>query len=225
MSTYQAPDGSPPEATPYAAPQDPWAGGHEPGVAAAPTDPIPQQQPYGQFAPGVAAPSVWTQETQAHGGGAFAYAPPPNRNRFGVLALVFVAVVVLGGAGGYGAYYLITHRSPGTPQTQGTTTPPVQTSGPEPSPTLVAADVKTGDCIFNIGTDAKPAMQLVPCTKPGSYKVIKIASGEAIPEAPDGKFDRDHTSAAVCAGTNSTAWYGWDSSDDKKDYFFCLTKN
>jgi hypothetical protein len=101
----------------------------------------------------------------------------------------------------------------------------VQTSGPEPSPTLVAADVKTGDCIFNIGTDAKPAMQLVPCTKPGSYKVIKIASGEAIPEAPDGKFDRDHTSAAVCAGTNSTAWYGWDSSDDKKDYFFCLTKN
>jgi hypothetical protein len=47
----------------------------------------------------------------------------------------------------------------------------------------------------------------------------------SIPEAPDGKFDRDHTSAAVCAGTNSTAWYGWDSSDDKKDYFFCLTKN
>jgi hypothetical protein len=39
---------------------------------------------------------VWTQETQQHGG-AFAYAPPPNRNRIGMLALVFVAVVVLGG--------------------------------------------------------------------------------------------------------------------------------
>jgi hypothetical protein len=226
--TYQPPGGAPPEPTPYAQPQDPWAGGHEPGVAAAPTDPIPQQSySPGQFAPGVASPSVWTQETMSQGG--YGYAPPPQRSRALVYVLVFVAIIVLGGGGGFGAYYVITHRNATgqNPQTQGSTsTPP--TSGPtsaDPTPTLDAAAVKVGECIFNAGTADKPLMQVVPCSKPKSYKVIKIASGVDIPEGPGGKFDRDTTSAAVCAGTNYQAWYGWDSSDDAKDFFFCLTNN
>ena len=122
--TYQPPGGgAPPEPTPYAQPQDPWAGGHEPGVAAAPTDPIPQQ-PFGQgggYAPGVASPSVWSQETMAQGGG-YPYAPPP-KSRVGIYLLVFLAIIVLGGGGGYGAYYVITHRSPGnSPQAQNSAT-------------------------------------------------------------------------------------------------------
>src|SRR4051794_13868685 len=64
--TYQPPGGAPPEPTPYAQPQDPWAGGHEPGVVAAPTDPIPHHGfEGGGYVPGVAAPNVWAQETVA----------------------------------------------------------------------------------------------------------------------------------------------------------------
>jgi hypothetical protein len=226
MSTYQPPGGNPPEQPPYAQPQDPWAGGHEPGVAAAPTDPIPQQ-PYGQFAQGVAAPSVWTQETISQGG--YTYVPQQGGSRVWTYVLVVLAVVVLGGGGGYGAYWLITHRGGGTPQTQGSSTDPgpqtSTTAAPDPTQTLVLAEVKVGDCLFNAGTADEPAMQPVPCTKPKSFKVVKIASGDSIPEGPDGKFDRDHTSAAVCAGTNSTAWYGWDSNNNDNDYFFCLTVN
>src|SRR5262245_1267491 len=98
MSTYQPP-GEPPS---YSPPQDPWANAQ--GVSAAPTDPIPQQpQPYGQFAPGVASPSVWSQETISHG--EYDYVPQ-QRSRLGTYILVALAVVVLGGGGGYGAYLL-----------------------------------------------------------------------------------------------------------------------
>jgi hypothetical protein len=228
--TYQPPGGAPPEPTPYAQPQDPWAGGHEPGVAAAPTDPIPQQ-PFGagQYAPGVASPSVWTQETMSQGG-PYGYAPSQPKSRIGVYLLVFLAIIVLGGGGGFGAYYVITHRG-GTgnnPQGQGTPTTQVNPSNnastPAASPTLDPATVKVNDCLFNSSQDDdNPTMQVVQCGKPGSYKVLKIASGASIPEAPNGKFDRDHTSVAVCAGTDYRAWYAWDSEDNNKDYFFCLS--
>src|SRR5262245_33862313 len=48
MSTYQPPGGQPSEGTPsYSQPQDPWATGHDHGLASVPTDPIPQQyDPY-----------------------------------------------------------------------------------------------------------------------------------------------------------------------------------
>jgi hypothetical protein len=227
--TYQPPGGAPPEPTPYAQPQDPWAGGHEPGIAAAPTDPIPQQGFGGGYAPGVATPNVWSQETMAQGGG-YPYAAPP-KSRIGIYLLVFAAIVVLGGGGGYGAYYVIKHRGGTGTDPQAHNSPTVAPSGDANSasanatPTLEASAVKEGDCIFNVGTAEKPAMQIVPCTKPKSYKVVKIASGVDIPEGPNGKFDRDTTSAQVCKGTNYQAWYGWDSSDDSKDYFFCLTTN
>ena len=227
--TYQPPGGAPPEPTPYAQPQDPWAGGHEPGVAAAPTDPIPQQGfGAGQYAPGVASPSVWTQETMA-AGGPYGYAPPPQKSRIGVYLLVFLAIIVLGGGGGYGAYYVITHRNTGnTPQGQSTSTVPVDpttnASTPNPTSTLDPATVKKDDCLFNSSQDDdNPVMKLVQCGTSGSYKVLKIASGASIPEGPNGKFDRDHTSVAVCANTDYKAWYAWDSEDNNKDYFFCLS--
>jgi hypothetical protein len=226
MSTYQPPGGTPSEPTPYAQPQDPWANAHETGVAAAPTDPIPQQ-PYGQFTPGVAAPSVWTQETMSQGG--YAYAPPRGGSRVGLYVLVFLAVVVLGGGGGYGAYWLITQRGDGTTPTTTSSDPPTSSTGqsasPTGEPTFVASAVKVGDCLLNTGTGNSPAMKVVDCSTAKSYEVLKITAGESIPEGPNGKFDADHTGATVCAGTGYTAWYAWDSTEDKNDYFFCLSAN
>jgi hypothetical protein len=222
MSTYQPP-GEPPS---YVPPQDPWANAQ--GVTSAPTDPIPQQA-HGQFTPGVASPSVWTQETISHGD--YEYVPQ-QRSRLGTYILVVLAVIVLGGGGGYGAYVLATNGfgGPGTGPTNGptnsATTPNNSTSSVDPTPTIDAAAIRVNDCLLNIGTDNDPRMAKVPCTTPKSYKVVKIASGESIPEGPDGQFG-EQTWDLVCAGTNPTrkVWFGWDSSDDKNDFFFCLTIN
>lgn len=230
--TYQPPGGSPPEPTPYAQPQDPWAGGHEPGVVAAPTDPIPQQHPFaaGGYTPGVASPSVWTQETMSQGG-PYGYVPAPAQpNRVGIYIVVALAIIVLGGGGGYGAYYVIAHRNTGNDPTglgNSTTSNPTTStsSAPAPATSLDAASVKLNDCLFNFGTVDEPEMQKVACSKPKSYKVVKIASGVGIPEGANGKFDRNTTAATVCGNIDYQAWYGWDSSDDTKDFFFCLTNN
>jgi hypothetical protein len=228
MSTYQPP-GEPPS---YAQPQDPWAGTQ--GVASAPTDPIPQPpQQHGQFAQGVAAPSVWTQETVSHGGYDFV---PQQRNRVGTYVLVILAVIVFGGGGGYGAYRWISSLPPNT-------TPPSDTSpsagsstpgstGPSASPTVEAAALKLGDCIFNTTPDnpatdvvEAPTMVRSDCSTKDSYKVIKIMVGEQIPEGPLGTFDKDVTAPRVCKDTGYEAYFAWDSTDDTRDYFFCLTTN
>src|SRR6187549_3396009 len=76
MSTSQPP-GGPPEGG-YAQPQDPWAGGYEPGLASVPTDPIPQQyDPYSSVPPG----EIWSQATAIQGGpyGYVPQQPPPAR--------------------------------------------------------------------------------------------------------------------------------------------------
>jgi hypothetical protein len=247
MSTYQPP-GEPPS---YAQPQDPWAGTQ--GVASAPTDPIPQTpQQYGQFAPGVAAPSVWTQETISHGG--YDYVPQ-ERSRLGMYVLIILAVIVFGGGGGYGAYRWISSLNP--PET---TVDPTSSTGTSPStgstspgelPQVDPASIKVGECIYNTTPDdpatqavtaptmvrvgcAVPAGELlkllrVPDPKPDeaerSYTVIKVTSGEQIPEGATGSFDEVVTAPAMCAGTGYEAFYGWDSRDDTKDFFFCLTIN
>jgi hypothetical protein len=228
MSTYQPP-GEPPS---YAQPQDPWADAHQTGVAATPTDPIPQPQPqqpqpqpqargYGQFTPGVAAPSVWTQETIAHGGG---YEYVPQRSRLGTYVLIILAVIVLGGGGGYGAYLLIS-RLP-----DNTTTPPpsgsTSTTQPGQTPTVAAADLKVNDCISNIGSNEDAILIKVACDAANSYKVLKVVSGESIPENPDGKFG-DETKAVVCKDFDQakTTWYALNSGDDTKDFFVCLDPN
>lgn len=228
MSTHQQSGG--PEGTPgYAQPQDPWAGGFEPGQASVPTDPIPgQYDPYGGYAQG----DPYAQQTVPHG--AYAVYPPPRRSRALPIAITAVIVLLLGSGAGYAAWYVATTNRPSTsPTTPGvvTTTPGGQTTTPGGASTTPAAKfdahtIVAGDCLLNKGTADDPDMQLVPCTTPKSYKVIKVDQGAGIPEGPDGKFDRDTTSVAVCKDTNYESWYAYDDeNNDAKDVFFCMTNN
>jgi hypothetical protein len=220
MTSYQP--GEPPS---YTAPQDPWSAA--PGVATPPTDPIPQP-PRGQFAPGVASPvapppsNVWAQETIAHDD-----RRPPGRT--GLYVLVTVLVLVLGGAGGYGAWYLITQRicaagsancNPQSQQTQQQTQSTQSTD-----PVFDPAIVKVGDCLVNHGTPEDPKMRVESCNTPGAFRVLYIKKGKDIPENANGEFDRQTTGPAVCGDVPDwdNSWFGWDDPDnDNRDYFFCL---
>jgi hypothetical protein len=218
MSTYQPP-GEPPS---YAQPQDPWANAHETGVAAAPTDPIPQpqQQPYGQFAPGVAAPSAWTQETVAHGG--YEYVPQ-QRSRLGMYLLVGLAVIVFGGGGGYGAYYLITHNGFGSPQGGQTTSP--STSSPSTASTVPVTDLgvlKIGDCVINTGSNDDATLALVACSTKDSYKITKITVGEQITEDSDGGLG-DKAGLELCG--SGSPYFAYNSDNDVNDRLVCLARN
>jgi hypothetical protein len=228
MSTYQQSGG--PEGSPgYAQPQDPWAGGFEPGQASVPTDPTPQQyDPYGGYGPG----DPYAQHTVPQGG--YPGYPPPQRSRVLPIAITAVIVLLLGSGAGYAAWYVATKNrpaaSPTTPAVQ-VTTPGGQVTTPAGGGTTPAVkfDVHTvvaGDCLLNNGTPDDPDMQVVPCNTPKSYKVIKVAQGVDIPEAPNGKFDRDTTSVTVCKDTNYESWYAYDDEDhDANDVFFCMTNN
>jgi hypothetical protein len=230
MSTYQPPGGQPPEGTPaYTQPQDPWASGQDHGLASVPTDPIPQQ--YDPYAHGVAGDQVWSQETVAHGGAPYGYAPqPPQRNKAGMIAVVFLAVLILGGGGGFAAWYLTTQRNqPTEPETSNTTSATTPATSPsttaEPSTSFDPHNIKQNDCIVNKGTLTKPLVEFSACV-PGSFKVIKKIEGAEIKENAQGKFDADTTSVAACGGTGFESWYGYkDPSDESKDVFFCLTDN
>ena len=214
--TQQPPPGAPDGG--YAQPQDPWAGGYEPGIASVPTDPIPQQ--YGQ---GYTAPGDWGAPTVAQGaGGPYGYGPQQQpRGRGGTVVLVILAVLVLGGAGGFGAYYYTNQRSNqagnGSPTTPGTSV--------SPTATWDAHAVVLGDCLFNYGTDVKPKLDFSPCSKSGSFKVIRIVSGPSIPENAAGAFDRS-TAEAECADTPWQSYYTYkDLVSDSRDLVFCMTNN
>jgi len=207
----------------YTAPQDPWSGA--PGVASPPTDPIPQA-PRGQFAPGVAAPvppppSVWSQETIAHSD---PYRPPPRSGRTGLYILVTMVVLVLGGAGGFGAWYLITERicpgdGPCNAQPQSPTTE-ASTDADAFQPDAV----RVGDCLVNHGTATNARMKIEPCETVGALRVLKIEHGEQILENSAGKFDRPTTADPICTGVTGwdQSWFAWNSTDDTQDYFYCL---
>ncbi len=208
--TYQP--GEPPS---YAQPQDPWSG----GTASPPTDPIPAPA-RGQYAPGVAAPvapapNVWSQETvvQGYGGGRGS-----GGGRGGLYALITVVVVLLGGAGGLGAWYVIKERLGGPTPSPTVTTPATTDAAFSPSA------VRVGDCLLNRGTEEDPDMVPVSCDSSGAMKVLKIQSGEGIPENADKHFDND-TATAICkgvAGWDEGSWFGWNSTNNALDYFFCL---
>ena len=61
---------------------------------------------------------------------------------------------------------------------------------------------------------------------PNSYEVLKIVSGESIPEGPDGDIG-EQTKAVLCSEfvPSETTWYAYNSSDDTQDYFICLHAN
>ena len=229
MSTYQPPGGPSPEGTPsYPQPQDPWATGHDHGLASVPTDPIPHQ--YDPYAHGVAEGDIWVQQTVAHGGQQpYGYLPQQQqRSRAGLVLVVFLAVLVLGGGGGYAAWYVITQQRQGSASANSSTSsaqtqPP--TSAADPAGSFDPHTINVGDCIVNKGTATKPQVQMSACSA-GSYKVIFKVEGVKIKENADGNFDAATTSVEACKGTNFQSWYGYkDAADDKKDVFFCLTNN
>jgi hypothetical protein len=212
----------------YAPPQDPWAGTQ--GMAAAPTDPLPQAPPaYGQFAPGVATPSApsWSQDTIAQGD-PYGYVPQRSSG-VGKYIVVVILVLLLGGGGGFGAWYFITNRydqqlglgqgTSATPSASATTSVPVA---------VVPSELKVGDCIFDVapqGAD-QPVMVLSPCDRNGALKIVSIFSGVTIPEGPGkdgakGTFD-DTTYNALCK-TRPGAYYFYDDPDDAGDWFFCAS--
>ncbi len=220
MSTYQ-----PGEPSTFTPPQDPWSGPQ--GVAPAPTDPIPAPPP-GQFAPGVASPQprVWSETISNQD--PYGYVPQRSGGALRYVLIILV-VLVLGGAGGFGAWYLITKNYPGTPQTQNT-----QEASPSASPTASQpaafdpADVRVGDCLVNRGTATQTEMAIAPCDTAGSYKVLKIIPGPDIPNELRPLTPQERAAAAapvLCPGTGYTAFFAWDHPDDALDFYFCLDTN
>jgi hypothetical protein len=213
MTSYQ------PGEPPYTAPQDPWSSA--PGVASPPTDPIPQA-PRGGFTPGVASPvpppaSVWSQETIAHDD---RYRRSPG-GRTGLYILVTIIVLVLGGAGGFGAWYLITDRM--CPGSQPCTTGSQQPTNPTED-TFHPEAVRLQDCLVNHGTETDAKMKVESCDTAGALRVLSIVQGEDIPENAQGKFDRNTTAVPLCGGVQGWdgSWFGWNSSNDRLDFFYCL---
>jgi hypothetical protein len=223
MSTLQ-----PGEPSPYAQPQDPWSGATA-APSSTPTDapPAPAFTP-GVATPGLASPGVWSGETVAHND-PYGYVPR-QRAGAGTYVLVILIVLLLGGAGGYGAWYLITKNyggnPTGLPSNTGASHPASATASPSPSvPTFEPANVRVGDCLLNLGSDTAPDMHPTACGTPNSYTVLKIKQGPGIPVGPDGKFSDTATAKPLCSGTGYDSWFGWDSSDDSQDYFFCMKKH
>jgi hypothetical protein len=213
MSTYQPPGGQPAEGpAAYPQPQDPWAGEH--GIASVPTDPIPQQ--YGTFGQS----EVWSQATVAHGGQYDYVQQQPQRSRAGMIIGIFLGVLLLGGGGGFAAWYIVTHKGDNPTPSTSTSAPVVTTTKPGFDPAAVAV----GTCLINKNATGSPDISVVACNTPGSYKILKISKGETLPEGTDGKLGAG-TATTECAGLAYNRWYAYDDSDNTKDIFFCLKDN
>lgn len=203
MSSHQSPGHGEPEGAPgYAPPQDPWAGGWEPTLASAPTDPIPQQYGLQQTA---GAGQPWSGQVAPSG---YLVQPPPRRT--GLIALYVAIILAVAGGGGFAAWYFTGQFGKKEPAAQ--EFDPLQ--------------VKVGDCLVNNGTQERPKMAIVACDTPNSVKVIKVVNGPNIPRNAEGKFDDLTTSVAMCGDTDYDFWYGWqDRTDRSRDRFFCLVEN
>jgi hypothetical protein len=217
--SLQPPGGGQEGGAGYSQPQDPWSG-FEPGLASIPTDPIPQRQPdvYGP----AAHDAVWSNPTMRQGQAPpqFPYPPPSRRGNAGLISVIVVLVLVLGGGGGYAAYHYIKTRS-----NNGAQTPPPSATDGTASANVFPYTAKEGDCVVNIGTDQKPRMAPSTCSTPNSFKIVKIARGASIPFGPNGTFDTNTTSAAVCAGIEFDTWYGYQVDNPNLNLFFCMTDN
>jgi hypothetical protein len=215
MSTYQPPGGPPQGPSGYVPPQDPWAVPEHGGLASMPTDPIPQQyeQPRYEQPQYPTGSEVWSQQpTVAHGG---QYAPPmapvPQRNRAGMLVIIFVAVLVLGGGGVYAGFYFVKKHGSNTPTTTQTDLQSVQ----------------VGDCLVNVGTDNDPDMRRSACTAANSFKAVKVVRGDAVPrDSSSGVVDPKAAAGVVCAGTKYENFYAyWDTEAPAHNVVICLVAN
>ena len=209
MSTYQPP-GGPPQGSPgYVPPQDPWAGlEHGGGLASMPTDPIPQQ--YEQPSP--TGGEVWSQATVQHGGPLGPAIAEPQRSRAGLLAIIFLAVLVLGGGGGYAAFYLVKKHGETTTSTN--------------TPLTDRQKAVVGDCMVNAGTEATPNLQIVACSTANSLKVVKVVRGDAVPRDSQGVVNPKTASAAICASLKYDNYYVyWDPDAPAQNVVICLAMN
>jgi hypothetical protein len=208
----------------YTPPQDPWAGTQ--GMAATPTDPIPQPPVVGQYAPGIASPPSWSADTISHTD-QYDYVPQPRR-RTGRYVLVVLVVLLLGVGGGYGAWYLITNRYNGsTPLVQGSTPPAsVSTTSTRP-PAVALGDLKQGDCIQDLNPGGDPYMVLASCDKVPTYKILKIYRDLDAPANPDDKNSYLPIYHDKCGDLpQANSWYYLFYTETKKiPYFFCTYFN
>jgi hypothetical protein len=232
MSTYQPPGGTPPgpPGPPgYVPPQDPWAVPEHGGIASVPTDPIPQHYEPPSFEPPQyeqpryeqpqydqpqysIGGDVWAQPTVAQGGpySSPMMPPQPQRNRFWMLALIFVAVLLLGGGGVYAGFYFVKHRG--------------STSQPPAQPGLQA--VQVNQCLVNAGTKEDPDMQISACSAPNSYKAVKVVHGNAVPRDSNNVVDPKPAAASVCAGQKYDNFYAyWDTDAPDQNLIICLALN
>jgi hypothetical protein len=141
------------------------------------------------------------------------------RSRVGLYVLVTIVVLVLGGAGGYGAWYLITEKFGST-----TTTPPA--SIPEFKPRAV----QEGSCITEVvdpalinepeGTPGRETFQIVGCETAAAFEVLKIEIGPHITALGEITQDKGDTLCAGVEGYRGYAW--WDAARDEEDAVFCV---
>jgi hypothetical protein len=187
-------------------PQDPWAPEHG-GLASVPTDPIPHSYGQQQYPTGS---DVWGAATVQHGGQLGLPVAEPTRNRAGLLAIIFLAVLVLGGGGGYATYYFVRKHGETTAITQ--------------------ADrdrAQVGQCMVNRGTDPEhPDMQLAACTEANSYKIVKVVRGDLVPRDTSGGVEPKSASATVCASVKYDNFYVyWDTNASALNVVLCLADN
>ena len=242
MSPYQ-----PGEQPSFAAPQDPWAdvqGSATPTnpIAAVPVQPGPLPQ-RGQYMPGVATPTartpsgpppgIWSQETIANGD---RYPTPRQGGGAGVYVLVALLVVVLGGAGGYGAWYLTKQRFPAHEPGSTTSTQAQSSSSSSPGMLLTCYDVESdfdgckvqvGDCLSITGAENKPDVSPGDCADKETKKVLKVVVGSQI--GPDGLtgMDTDYLRTLYnqfCKGLDGVNYYfAWQYTGVGGDRFYCMT--
>jgi hypothetical protein len=154
---------------------------------------------------------VGAQPTVAHDGQfGQPMMPQPQRNRAGMLAIIFVAVLVLGGGGVYAGFYFVKNR--------GSNNPPATQSG------LQA--VQVNQCLVNAGTQADPDMQLSSCSAPNSFKAVKVVHGDAVPRDSHGVVDPKPAAATVCGGQKYDYFYAyWDPEAPAQYLIICLAQN
>lgn len=153
--------------------------------------------------------------------------PPSKRGSGGMIALVAVLVVLVLAGGGGAAYYLLNNNGDDkgneatgdpTPGPSESATPTLSASA-APAPSLTpevsdARDVKKGQCVQNVGTEAKPVMKVAECGEKGVYEVLDRFNAPA-----DGQEDAQKKCADVEGYTN---WYFFNSQLDSLDFVLCL---
>ncbi|MFU8851323.1 flagellar basal body protein FliL [Micromonospora sp. SL1-18] len=156
----------------------------------------------------------------------YAEPTPPKRGKGPLVAAL--AVLVLLGLGGAGAFWLLGRDEPapasGTAASASATTDPSGqasepadpvTTAPAPASSTDPRFVKAGQCVRNEGPADQPKLVISGCGAK-SYQVLRRIDG-----ATSGKKDAE----AKCAKVDGyTDWYFFDSELDTLDFVLCLKR-